>query len=91
MNIRAHVIFTGRVQGVWFRANTHGKASELGITGWVRNLQDGSVEAVFEGKEELVKEAIQWCKTSQPHARVDSADIEYLDFTGEFHGFEIRY
>ena len=91
MNVRAHVIFAGRVQGVWFRANTHGKASELGITGWVRNLQDGSVEAIFEGSEKLVTEAIQWCKTSQPHARIDSADISWEKYTGEFHGFEIKH
>ncbi len=91
MNIRAHVIFAGRVQGVWFRANTHGKANDLGLTGWVKNLPDDSVEAVFEGKEELVKEAINWCRGSQPHARVDSTEISWEDYTGEFHGFEIRY
>ncbi len=91
MNIRAHVIFAGRVQGVWFRANTHGKAMELGLTGWVRNLQDGTVEAVFEGKDELVKEAINWCQTSQPHARVDSVEISWEDYTGEFCGFDINY
>ena len=90
MNIRAHIIFSGRVQGVWFRANTHGKASELGITGWVRNLRDGTVEAVFEGKEEIVKEVINWCQTSQPHARVNSIQVKYLDYTGEFQGFDIR-
>jgi len=91
MKVRAHVIFSGRVQGVWFRANTHGKASELEITGWIRNLPDGSVEAVFEGSEKLITEAIQWCKTSQPHARVDSAEITIGNYTGEFHGFDIRY
>ena len=91
MNVRAHVIFAGRVQGVWFRANTHGKAMELRLTGWVRNLPNGSVEAIFEGSEELVNKAINWCKTSQPNARVDSTQVKYLDFTGEFQAFEIRY
>ena len=91
MNVRAHVIFAGRVQGVWFRANTHGKASELGITGLVRNLPNGSVEAVFEGPEELVKETIEWCKTSQPHARVDNVNVAWKKYTGEFEGFEIKY
>lgn len=90
MNIRAYVIFSGRVQGVWFRANTQGKANELGLSGWVKNLADGTVEAIFEGKEELVEETIQWCKTSQPYASVDSVQVEYLEFTGEFHGFDIR-
>ena len=91
MNIHAHVIFNGRVQGVWFRANARGKARELGITGWVKNLPDGSVEAVFEGADDAVKKAIEWCRTSQPHARVDSTDIEYLDYNGEFEDFVIRH
>ena len=85
------MIFKGRVQGVWFRANTQGKARELGIHGWVRNLQDGSVEAVFEGTKEDIEEAIQWCKTSQPHARVTSVDIIWEDYQDRFQGFEIRY
>ena len=91
MKGRAHVLFKGRVQGVWFRANTQGKARELGVTGWVRNLRDDSVEAVFEGERRDVEEVIRWCSTSQPHARVDSAEISWEECAEEFQGFEIRY
>lgn len=91
MNVRAHVIFSGRVQGVWFRANTRGKAAELGVTGWVRNLPDGTVEAVLEGEKSLVGELIDWCRTSQPHARVDSAMMEWQEFSGDFTDFEILH
>ncbi|MEE9507095.1 MAG: acylphosphatase [Thermoplasmata archaeon] len=88
---RAHVIFRGKVQGVFFRANTEGRARELGLKGWVRNLPDGSVESVFEGPREAVKKAIEWCKSSQPHARVTDADIDWEDYRGEFSSFEVRY
>jgi len=88
---RAHVIFRGKVQGVFFRANTEGRARELGLKGWVRNLPDGSVESVFEGPREAIKKAIEWCKSSQPHARVTDADIDWEDYRGEFSSFEVRY
>ena len=88
---RAHVIFRGKVQGVFFRANTEGRARELGLKGWVRNLPDGSVESVFEGPREAVEKAIEWCKSSQPHARVTDADIDWEDYRGEFSSFEVRY
>lgn len=88
---RAHVIFRGKVQGVFFRANTEGRARELGLKGWVRNLPDGSVESVFEGPREAVRKAIEWCKSSQLHARVTDADIDWEDYRGEFSSFEVRY
>ncbi len=87
----ASVIFHGKVQGVFFRANTKKRADELGLMGWVRNLPDGSVEALFIGTREVVEEAIEWCRTSQPHARVDNLDIEWLDNVGGFESFEIRH
>ena len=62
MEARAHVIVGGRVQGVFFRQRTKGKAEYMGITGWVRNLPDGRVEAVFEGDEEAVKKLAEFCK-----------------------------
>lgn len=67
---RRHVWVTGRVQGVFFRASCAQRASELGLAGWVRNLPDGRVEAVFEGEPSSVAEAIDWCRTGPPHARV---------------------
>jgi len=86
---RAHVVFRGKVQGVFFRANALQKAVELGLTGWVRNLEDGSVEAVFEGERKKIEAAIEWCRTSQPHARVTGIDQKWAASTGEFAGFEI--
>ena len=58
---RAHVCVSGNVQGVFYRANTRDTARELGVDGWVRNLEDGRVEAVFEGPEPAVEELIDWC------------------------------
>lgn len=88
---RAHVIFRGRVQGVFFRAHTERKARELGLMGWVRNLADGTVESVFEGPRESIEEAIEWCKASQPHATVSDAQVEWEEYRGEFNSFEVRY
>lgn len=89
MTCRAHVVFRGKVQGVFFRANTLRKAVELGLVGWVRNLEDGSVEAVFEGERKKIEAAIKWCRTSQPYARVTDIILRWEAATGEFAGFEI--
>jgi len=83
-------VFKGTVQGVFFRANAKQCADSLGLTGWVRNRLDGSVEAVFEGDEDKVQEAIEWCSTKQPLARVSGRTVEKLSATGEFDGFSIR-
>ncbi len=90
MNIRAQVLFFGRVQGVFFRDNARGKAQEMGVTGWVRNLRDGSVEAVMEGPRDDVEKLIEWCRSSQPYARVTEAKVSWEDYTGEFSDFFIR-
>jgi acylphosphatase len=90
MTARAHVIFKGKVQGVWFRANTQQKAVELGVNGWVRNLNDGSVEAVFEGEKSLVEEVIDWCSHHQPYARVTEAEVHWESARNEFNKFEIK-
>jgi len=87
--VRAHVWISGRVQGVFFRAHTKEVAEKLGLTGWVRNLPDGRVEAVFEGEEEAVKEAIEWCKRGPPLAKVEKVEVRYEDPTGEFRDFRI--
>ncbi len=88
--VKAHVFFTGRVQGVFFRAFTEKNARELGIKGWVRNLSDGRVEAVFEGPKDKVEELIYLCRYEHPHARVDSVDVEYGEVEG-LTDFKIRY
>ncbi len=89
VKIRAHVFFDGLVQGVFFRANTKRCADSLGLTGWVRNTRDGRVEAMFEGEEKAVVDAIEWCCTKQPYAKVKAKKIEYSDATGEFEMFSI--
>lgn len=90
MEVRATVIFIGKVQGVFFRSNTQEKARQLGLKGWVRNRSDGTVEAVFEGEKELVNEIIDWCTSRQPYASVERADVKWSQSTGEFLDFEIR-
>ena len=80
----------GKVQGVWFRAHTKEMADKLGIKGWVRNVPDGSVEAVFEGDDESVEKIIEWCHRGPPLARVEGVEVEYEEPRGE-EKFEIRY
>ncbi|HHF55963.1 MAG TPA: acylphosphatase [Thermoplasmatales archaeon] len=87
---RAHVRIYGKVQGVWFRAHTKDMADKLGIKGWVRNVPDGSVEAVFEGDDESVEKIIEWCHRGPPLARVEGVEVEYEEPKGE-EKFEIRY
>ena len=88
--VRAHVIFHGRVQGVFFRANTKRTAERSGVAGWVRNLLDGTVEAVFEGTKGDVEHVINWCRTQQPYARVTRVDVTWEPPMG-LRGFRIRY
>ena len=87
--IRAHVFVSGTVQGVYYRANTRDTARERDVDGWVRNLEDGRVEAVFEGDDPDVEAMIEWCHTGSPQAVVDDVDVEYEPPEGES-GFEIR-
>ena len=87
---RAHVFVSGKVQGVYYRANTRDTARERGVDGWVKNLEDGRVEAVFEGSEEDVEGMVEWCHTGSPRAEVDDVEVEYEDPEG-LEGFRIRY
>lgn len=88
-SIRAHVIVSGRVQGVGYRFSTLDEAHSRGITGWVRNLPDGRVEAVFEGSEEVVKEMICWCHQGPPASVVKDVVVEYEKPEG-LRQFDIR-
>jgi len=88
---RVHLIIKGFVQGVFFRASTRETAVRLNLTGWVRNLPDGNVEAVFEGPVENLRQAVQWCIQGPRGARVVSVDEEWQNYTGEFKNFNIRY
>ena len=87
--LRAHVTIDGRVQGVNFRASAHQQARTIGVEGWVRNLDDGRVEAVFEGSEASVKRMINWCYSGPRPARVDRVDVEWEQPTGQERGFQI--
>ncbi len=87
---RAHVFVSGTVQGVYYRANTRDAAREAGVDGWVKNLADGRVEAVFEGPEDAVESMVEWCHEGSPAAEVEDVEVEYESPQGE-DGFEIRY
>jgi acylphosphatase len=87
---RAHVFVRGRVQGVSFRYYTTQEAGRHNVDGWVRNLADGRVEAVFEGTESDVEHMIRWCRHGPAAAMVDNVDVHWGDATGEFSGFHIR-
>ena len=89
MNIRAHVLIEGRVQGVFFRSETLSMARQYHLTGWVRNLPDGRVEALFEGAEEAVERAVQWCHKGPPSAMVTKVAEKKEPCTGEFETFSI--
>lgn len=91
MRVRARVRVTGRVQGVCYRQSTVEMAGPLGLSGWVRNLPDGSVEALFEGDRASVAEAIAWCRQGPPRAAVDDVTVEWLDGPAECAGFATRY
>lgn len=88
--VRLHVIISGMVQGVFFRYNTIAKARELGLKGWVRNTDEGKVEAVFEGEEKRVNEMLKWCQKGPPASRVDEVKISFEEHKGEFNSFERR-
>ena len=88
---RAHLIVSGRVQGLCFRAETQKAAAIFGVYGWIRNKRDGTVEVVVEGEKKDVISLINWCKTGPPIARVEKVDVTWQDYQGEFGGFGIRY
>jgi acylphosphatase len=91
MKARAHVFISGRVQGVFFRSEIKHEAAKYGLSGWVRNLPDDRVEAVFEGEQEDVKKLLEFCKKGPPGAKVTRIDVIWETYSGEFRGFEIRY
>lgn len=88
---RAHVWISGRVQGIFFRANTRRKAMDLNIKGWVKNLEDGRVEAVIEGEDQSVKEMIEFLQKGPFGAKITKFETKEEKYTGEFKFFEIEY
>jgi acylphosphatase len=87
---RAHVYVSGQVQGVFFRDSTRKKAKQLGLAGWVRNLPDGRVEALFEGPQDRVREIIRWCEEGPSHAEVEDVDVEFEAPQEDLTGFEVQ-
>jgi acylphosphatase len=88
---RARVVISGRVQGVSFRASTRDQARAIGVAGWVRNLADGRVEALFEGPQAHVQRIVNWCYRGPSPARVASVEVHWEPPTGQEHGFQIMW
>ncbi|MCL5876898.1 MAG: acylphosphatase [Candidatus Bathyarchaeota archaeon] len=91
MNVRAHIFVSGRVQGVYFRQNTKNQAKRHGVRGWVKNLDDGRVEAVFEGDESAVKALVEFCHIGPKGAVVTAVCVDWEPFRAEFETFDIIY
>jgi len=91
MKVRAHVFISGRVQGVFFRYETKRIANRRRVSGWIRNLPDGRVEAVFEGEKSDVEEMIRFCHRGPPAAIVRDVKVFWEQPTGDLQGFQIRY
>ena len=89
--IRAHVYVKGRVQGVYFRQNTKQQAQMRSVKGWVRNLSDGRVEAVFEGEEDAVKAMVDFCGKGPAGAMVTDVAVIWESFADEFLSFVVSY
>ena len=79
----------GRVQGVYFRASAQREARRLGLTGWIRNRPDQSVELVAEGEEAGIKDLVAWAHHGPSAARVDAVEVKWRSFTGELFDFRI--
>ena len=88
--LRVNIIVSGKVQGVYFREKTRKKSEELGVFGWVRNLSDGRVEAVFEGEKDKVKEMVEWARKGPFWAKVNGLEASWEEYKGEFGNFEIK-
>ena len=87
--VRLRVWARGHVQGVFFRAEARARAESLGVAGWIRNTEDGSVEAVFEGDRERVESMVDWCRRGPAGAQVDELEVEPEEPHAE-QGFRVR-
>jgi len=87
---RLHIIIQGQVQGVFFRNTAKKIAEEMGMTGWVRNLPDGRLEAVVEGEKDKLEKMAKWAKKGPILARVEKIELEWGEYKGEFKNFEIK-
>lgn len=90
-NIQIKLVITGRVQGVFFRAETKKTADRLGINGYVKNLSDGSVEAVIKGDPASVSQMTEWCRKGSAISKVQSVKTEEISSVSNFNTFDVRY
>jgi acylphosphatase len=91
MKSRAHLIIDGKVQGVYFRAFTKEIADSLGLKGWVRNLPNRNVEAVFEGEKDIIEIAVRKCHIGPPYSMVTNIELTWEDNFEGYSDFRIRY
>ncbi len=86
---RVNLSIIGRVQGVFYRSTARQQAQQLGLTGWVRNRHDGSVEVIAEGTDEDINKFIEWCRIGSSASEVRDVKVTWQDYTGEFSGFNV--
>ncbi len=91
MKARARIFVLGRVQGVFYRDSTRKWASSKGLTGWVKNLPDGRVEALVEGEKEDIQALVGQMREGPPMARIDNIELQWEKFEGEFSDFHIAW
>lgn len=89
MSVWAHIVISGEVQGVGFRWSTQAEARRLGLSGWVRNLSNGTVEVLAEGTRKTVDALVEWCKTGPSLGRVTAVDVNWKETPKEFNDFDI--
>jgi acylphosphatase len=88
--VRRRVVVRGEVQGVFFRDSTKKEAESHGVSGWVRNCEDGSVEAVFEGPTDAVEAMVEWCRSGPSRAEVEDMHVSLEEDSDGLGGFEVR-
>jgi acylphosphatase len=88
--VRRRVLVRGDVQGVFFRDSTRKEAESRGVAGWVRNCDDGSVEALFEGPADAVEAMVEWCRSGPSRADVEDMDVSLEEDPDGLEGFEVR-
>ena len=91
MKTKAHVLISGHVQGVFFRSETKHEAEKHNVTGQIRNLPDGRVEATFEGEQKDVEKLIEFCRTGPPAAKIKTVTVTWQTYSGKYPDFEITY
>ena len=89
MKARAHIYVSGRVQGVFYRLTSKSEAEKRNVTGWIRNLPDGRVEAIIEGEKVSVSSLIDFCWKGSSGTKVEEIELSWEPYTGEYKGFRI--